>query len=154
MSEKKIFDPYYFETSVNQHNYLELLMTFYVKHHGVKDYKKYYFNKMVVHLFYKFGSTVIIHSHPKESGFGFWICNESFSNSFILSRTHSILKKNEKKMGLGLGFIPKIVWFWVLGFISNFWGGYETHTQNPNPYFFDCESMTVIIFQIYWQIYS
>ena len=103
MSEKKIFDPYYFETSVNQHNYPELLMTFYVKHHGVKDYKKYYFNKMVVHLFYKFGSTVIIHSHPKESGFGFWICNESFSNSFILSRTHSILKKNEKKW-LGFGF--------------------------------------------------
>ena len=31
--------------SVNQHNYLELLMTFYYKHRRVKGYKNYYYTR-------------------------------------------------------------------------------------------------------------
>lgn len=45
MSEERIYGPYYFETSVNQHNYLELLKWFYDKHRKVKDYKNYYFQQ-------------------------------------------------------------------------------------------------------------
>ena len=45
MECQKKYDPYYFVTSVNQHNYLELLKWFYDKHCKVKDYKNYYFQQ-------------------------------------------------------------------------------------------------------------
>ena len=45
MSAEKIYGPYYFETSVNQHNYLEMLKWFYVKHRKDKGYKNYYFQQ-------------------------------------------------------------------------------------------------------------
>ena len=45
MSEERIYDPYYFETSVNQHNYLELLKWFYDQHRKLNDYKNYYFQQ-------------------------------------------------------------------------------------------------------------
>jgi len=41
MSEEKIYGPYYFESSVNQHNYLSMLKLFYEKHRKVKEYKNY-----------------------------------------------------------------------------------------------------------------
>ena len=45
-SASKIYGPYFFEESVNQHNYLEMLKTFFwIKHLKVKDYKKYYFQQ-------------------------------------------------------------------------------------------------------------
>ena len=45
MSEERIYGPYYFETSVNQHNYLSMLKLFYDKHRKVKEYKNYYFQQ-------------------------------------------------------------------------------------------------------------
>ena len=42
MSAQRIYGPYYFKTSVNQHNYLEMLKWFYDKHRKVKGYKNYY----------------------------------------------------------------------------------------------------------------
>ena len=45
MSAQRIYGPYYFETSVNQHNYLEMLKWFYDKHRKVKGYKNYYFQQ-------------------------------------------------------------------------------------------------------------
>jgi len=45
MSEKIIYRPYYFETSVNRHNYLSKLKLFYDKHRKAKEYKNYYFQQ-------------------------------------------------------------------------------------------------------------
>ena len=45
MSAQRIYGPYYFETSVNQHNYLEMLKWFYDKYRKVKGYKNYYFQQ-------------------------------------------------------------------------------------------------------------
>ena len=45
MSEEKIYGPYYFKTSLNQHNYLEFLKWFYDKYRKVKNYKNYYFQQ-------------------------------------------------------------------------------------------------------------
>ena len=44
ISEKKIYGPYYFEGSVNQHNYLKCLKWFYAKHYLLKD-NQYYFSR-------------------------------------------------------------------------------------------------------------
>ena len=45
-SASKIYGPYFFEESVNQHNFLEMLKTFFwIKHLKAKDYKKYYFQQ-------------------------------------------------------------------------------------------------------------
>ncbi len=42
----KIYGPYYFLTSVNQHNYLAMLQNwFWPKHLRTADYKKYYFQQ-------------------------------------------------------------------------------------------------------------
>ena len=45
MSEERIYGPNYFETSLNQHNYLEMLKWFYEKNRKVKDYENYYFQQ-------------------------------------------------------------------------------------------------------------
>ncbi len=45
MPDERIYGPYYFETSVNLHNYLSILKLFYDKHRQVKEYKNYYFQK-------------------------------------------------------------------------------------------------------------
>ena len=46
ISATKIYGPYYFSTSVNQHNYLEMLKVwFWPKHLRTSEYKKYYFQQ-------------------------------------------------------------------------------------------------------------
>lgn len=46
ISAKRIFGPYYFENSVNQHNYLEMLQSFFwPKVLRTADYKKYFFQQ-------------------------------------------------------------------------------------------------------------
>ena len=46
ISATKIYGPYYFSTSVNQHNYLEMLKVwFWPKHLRTSEYKKYYFQR-------------------------------------------------------------------------------------------------------------
>jgi hypothetical protein len=46
ISATKIYGPYYFLTSVNQHNYLEMLKVwFWPKHLRTSEYKKYYFQQ-------------------------------------------------------------------------------------------------------------
>lgn len=46
VSCRKIYGPYFFEETVNQHNYLEMLKTFFwPKHYRVKDSKKFYFQQ-------------------------------------------------------------------------------------------------------------
>lgn len=46
ISAKKIYGPYFFENSVNQHNYLDMLKTFFwPKHLRTAEYKKYYFQQ-------------------------------------------------------------------------------------------------------------
>lgn len=46
ISAKKIYGPYFFETTVNQHTYLDMLETFFwPKHLRTADYKKYYFQQ-------------------------------------------------------------------------------------------------------------
>lgn len=46
ISANKIYGVYYFEDSVNQHNYLEMLQNFFwPKHLRTSDYKKYYFQQ-------------------------------------------------------------------------------------------------------------
>ena len=42
----KIYGPYFFETTVNQHTYIDMLKTFFwPKHLRTADYKKYYFQQ-------------------------------------------------------------------------------------------------------------
>ncbi len=46
ISTTKIYGPYYFSTSVNQHNYLEMLKVWcWAKHLRTSEYKKYYFQQ-------------------------------------------------------------------------------------------------------------
>jgi len=46
ISATKIYGPYYFSTSVNKHNYLEMLKVwFWYKHLRTSEYKKYYFQQ-------------------------------------------------------------------------------------------------------------
>jgi len=46
ISATKIYWPYYFSTSVNQHNYLEMLKVwFWPKHLRISEYKKTYFQQ-------------------------------------------------------------------------------------------------------------
>ena len=46
ISSRKIYGPYYFEESVNQHNYLDMLKNFFwEKHYRTSDYKNYYFQQ-------------------------------------------------------------------------------------------------------------
>ena len=46
ISATKIYGPYYFSTSVNQHNYLEMLKVwFWPKHLRTSEYKKCYFQQ-------------------------------------------------------------------------------------------------------------
>jgi len=46
ISATKNYGPYYFSTSVNQHNYLEMLKVwFWPKHLRTPEYKKYYFKQ-------------------------------------------------------------------------------------------------------------
>jgi len=46
ISAKKIYGPFFFENHVNQHNYLDMLKTyFWQKHLDTADYKKYYFQQ-------------------------------------------------------------------------------------------------------------
>ena len=54
ISATKIYGPYYFSTSVNQHNYLEMLKVwFWPKHLHTSEYNKYYFQQdgpLLIHL--------------------------------------------------------------------------------------------------------
>lgn len=46
ISAEKIYGPFYFSTTVNQHNYLEMLeKEFWRRHLDTKEYKKYYFQQ-------------------------------------------------------------------------------------------------------------
>ena len=46
ISAKRIFGPYLFEESLNQHNYLKMLKSFYSpKLQRTTDYRKYYFQQ-------------------------------------------------------------------------------------------------------------
>lgn len=46
ISAKKIYGPYFFETTVNQHTYIDMLKTFFwPKHLRTADYKNYYFQQ-------------------------------------------------------------------------------------------------------------
>jgi hypothetical protein len=46
ISAEKIYGPYFFETFVNQHNYLDMLKNFFwPKHLRTQEYKKYYFQQ-------------------------------------------------------------------------------------------------------------
>ena len=46
ISCRKIYGPYFFEESVNQHNYLEMLKNFFwLKHYRVESHGKYYFQQ-------------------------------------------------------------------------------------------------------------
>lgn len=46
ISAKKIYGPYFFETTVNQHTYVDMLKTFFwPKHLRTAEYKKYYFQQ-------------------------------------------------------------------------------------------------------------
>ena len=46
MSAKRIYGPFFFESSVNQHNYLKMLKEFFwERHRKVPEYKKYYFQQ-------------------------------------------------------------------------------------------------------------
>ena len=46
ITSRKVYGPYFFEESVNQHNYLHMLKTFFwPKHYRLKDAKKYYFQQ-------------------------------------------------------------------------------------------------------------
>jgi len=46
ISANMIYGPYFFETTVNQHTYLEMLQTFFWKKHlDTADYKRYYFQQ-------------------------------------------------------------------------------------------------------------
>ena len=46
ISAKKIYGPFFFENTVNQHTYLDMLKTFlWTKHPKTAEYKKYYFQQ-------------------------------------------------------------------------------------------------------------
>jgi hypothetical protein len=45
MSSQKIYGPYFFETTINQHNYLKMLKEFFWPKVVREDYKKYCFQQ-------------------------------------------------------------------------------------------------------------
>jgi inhibitor of nuclear factor kappa-B kinase subunit alpha len=46
MTSSKIYGPYFFDSTVNQHTYLEMLETFFwPRHTKIKNYRKYYFQQ-------------------------------------------------------------------------------------------------------------
>lgn len=46
ITSRKVYGPYFFEESVNQHNYLHMLKSFFwPRHYRLKDAKKYYFQQ-------------------------------------------------------------------------------------------------------------
>ncbi len=52
MSEERIYGPYYFETSVNQHNYLSILKFFMISIVRSRSTKTSIFNKMEPYMAY------------------------------------------------------------------------------------------------------